>query len=127
MKTDQLSTGFNLVLSIGLAALAALLVSRVLNGMKIPLIQGDRAALVTVFVLGFVMCSLGVSRISATGQWLHPLTIVSYVLGMLAMLFAAAGYFGFQVAFVHDSRGAMVAVLATVVLKLILAIIHRLI
>lgn len=127
MKTDQLSTGVNLVLSIGLAALAALLVFRVLNGMEIPLIQGDEAALVTVFVIGFAMCSLGVSRISATGQWFHPLTIVGYVLGILAMLFAAAGYFGLRFAFVHDPRGAMVAVSVVIALKLILAIIHRLV
>ena len=127
MKTNQLSTGVNLVISIGLVVLAAVLAFRALTGMKIPLITSDRTALLAIFLIGFAMCGLGISRISATGQWSHPLTIIGYVLGLLAMLFAAAGYFGSHFAFVHDPRGAMIAVLAVIMLKLFLAIVHRLI
>jgi hypothetical protein len=127
MKTNQLSNGFTIPISIGLAILAALLVFLVLAGRKIPFIQGDRAALVTLFVIGFAMCGLGISRISASGQWAHPLTIIGCLLGALAILCAAAGYFGFRFFFVHDPRGALIAVGVLMAAKLVLSIVHSLI
>ena len=127
MKTNQLSTGVTILITIGLATLAALLVFGVLTGRKIPMISGDRAALLALFVIGFSMCALGISRISATAQWAHPLTIIGYLLGALAILFAAAGYFGFRFLFVHDPRGAMIAVGVLLAAKLVLSIVPSLI
>jgi hypothetical protein len=127
MRTNQLSTGFNIIISIGLASLAGLLVFGALTGKKIPFIQGDRAALLVLFIVGFSMCGLGISRISATGQWAHPLTIIGYLLGVAAILFAAAGYFGFPILAVHDPRGAIIAVSILMAAKLVLSIVHSLI
>ena len=127
MKTNQLSTTVNTLISFGLAALAALFVFGVLTGKRIPMVNGDRTALLVLFVIGFAMCGLGVSRISATGQWTHPLTIIGYLLGILAMPIAAAGYFGFRLAFIHDPRGAMITVGILMAVKLVLSIVHRLI
>lgn len=127
MKTNQFSVGVNILISIGLAILAALLVFGVLTSRKIPMISGDRAALLVLFVIGFAMCGLGISRISASGQWVHPLTIISYLLGALAMLFAGAGYFGFRFLFVHDPRGSMIAISVLMAAKLVLSIAHSLI
>jgi hypothetical protein len=127
MKTNQLSTSVTILISIGLTTLAAWLTYGVLTGRKIPMISGDRAALLALFVIGFCMCAVGISRVSATGQWAHPLTIIGYFLGVLALLVAAAGYFSFRFLFVHDPRGAMIAVGVLMAAKLVLSIVHSLI
>lgn len=126
MKTNQVSVNVNTLTSIGLAVLAVLFVFGVLTGKRIPMINDDRTALLILFVIGFAMCGMGVSRISATGQWTHPLTIIGYILGALTMLTAAAGYFGYRLAFIQNPREAMIAVSALMVTKFVLSIIHRL-
>jgi len=124
MKTNHLSFGANNLISIGLAIVAAYLVFGVLTGRRIPLISEDRAALVGVFVIGFAMCAMGIGRVSAAGQWTHPLTILGYLLGALIMVVAAAGYFGFRLAFITDPRGAMIAVAGLMAGKMVLGIVH---
>lgn len=131
MKTNSLATGplrlsfgaTNLI-AIALTILAALLIFGVFTGRKIPMISGDRAALGILFVIGFAMCAMGMFRISATGQWAHPLTIVGYILGALIMLVAAAGYFGFRFAFISEPRDAIFGVGVLMAAKLILSIVH---
>jgi hypothetical protein len=127
MKTNSLSFNFTTVLSIGLAILAALLFYSVLGGKKIPFIQGDRSALAALFVIGLAVCGLSIGRISAIGQWAHPLTIIGYLLGVLGLLFAGAGYFGFRFVFVDNPRTAMIALAALMAAKLVLSIVHGLV
>jgi len=126
MKTSQLSSSLTTLTVFGLTIAASVLVFANLTGRKIPMIDGDRTALVVLFVIGFALCGLGISRISATGQWIHPLTILGYLLGALTMLFAAAGYFGFRFAFVHNPREALITVSILMAVKLVMSIVHRL-
>lgn len=127
MKTNSSIFSFTNLIAIGLAILAGVLVFAVLTGRKIPLIEGDRTALIVLFVIGFVMCSFGIGRVSATGQWAHPLSIIGYLLGALIMLFAAAGIFGFRFLFVNDPRSAIIVVAILMAAKVVLTFVHMLI
>jgi hypothetical protein len=126
MKTNNLSLGATNPVSIVLAILAALLVFGVLTGKKLPMISGDRAALAVLFTICFAMCAFGIGRISATGQWTHPLSIIAYILGALILLYTAAGFFGFRLPPVYSAHQAIIVVAALGVAKMILTFLHRL-
>jgi drug/metabolite transporter (DMT)-like permease len=127
MKTSRLSAGLTNLATSGLAILAAVFVFEILTGRKVPLIEGDRAVLLVLFVIGFALCGLGISKISATGQWTHPLTILGYILGVLTMLIAAAGYFGLRFAFIQSSGSSFIAVSILMIIKFVFAVVHSLI
>ena len=126
MKANNLSLGVVNPISIGLVILAALLVVGVLNGRKIPMISGDRAALGVLFIIGFAMCSFGIKKVADAGLWTHPLSIVGYILGALILLYTAAGYFNFRLPMVSSAREAFIVVAVLIVGKLALSILHRL-
>ncbi len=127
MKTNTISaTGTNLIVIL-LGFLAAFLVFMALTGRKVPLLSSDRAVLLAVVIIGMLMCTQGgIGPVSATGAWLHPLSIVGYVLGAAIILIGIAAVFGKLIppfGSYHQSI-AVVAVIATI--KVALTTIHRL-
>lgn len=126
MKASNISLGVINPVSIGLAIVAALLVIGVLNGRKIPLISGDRAALGVLFIIGFVMCSFGIKKVADAGLWAHPLSIIGYILGALILIYTAAGFFNFRLPLVSSTRESFIVVAALIVGKFVLGMIHRL-
>jgi hypothetical protein len=127
MKTNNTFPTTNTLVTIVLVVLAVLLVFGVLTGKKIPFISSERAALLVLFIIGFAMCPMGIGRVAATGQWVHPLSIISYILGVLIIASAAGGYFGFHFLYVIDARSGIIAVTLLVAVKLIISITHSLI
>src|SRR5512146_2787667 len=95
MKTNTMSTsGTNLVV-IALGILVALLIFAVFTGRKVPLLTTDRSALIALVIIGMLMCSQGgIGRVSASGAWLHPFSIIGYVLGAVIILIGIAAFFG---------------------------------
>ena len=127
MKTNALSTnGVNPVVIL-LGILAALLVFAVLTGRRIPVLTTDRAALLGLVVIGMAICSqAGIGRVSASGAWLHPFSIVGYLLGATIILIGLAALFGKQIPPLADYHQSFLAVVAIAVLKIVLSTIHRL-
>ena len=82
MKTSTMSAGGTNLTVIALGILAALLAFAFFTGRKLPLLANDRAALLAFVVIGMLMCAPGgIGRVSANGAWLHPFSIIGYLLG----------------------------------------------
>ena len=127
MKTNTLSTsGINpVVVLLGVAAVA--LVVLVLTGRKVPVLHTDRAALLGLVVIGMAICALaGIGPMSATRAWMHPLSIVGYLLGAVIIIIGVAAVFGKQIPPLTSYHQAFIVVVGISVLKIILTTIHRL-
>jgi hypothetical protein len=127
MKTNALPTlGINPVVIL-LGILAALLVFAVLTGKKVPVLSTDRAALLGLVVIGMAICAqIGIGRVSASGAWTHPFSIIAYLLGAAIILIGLAALFGKPIPPLANYRQSFLAVVTIAVIKLVLTTIHRL-
>jgi hypothetical protein len=112
---------------IALGILAALLVFAVLTGRKVPLLSTDRAALLALVVIGLIMCTQGgIGRVSASGAWLHPFSILGYLLGATVVVIGIAALFGKNIPPLTSFYQSFTAVAVIAAVKLVLTTIHRL-
>jgi hypothetical protein len=108
-----------------LGALAALLVLAALTGKTVPFISSDRVALIVLVVLGMAMCARGIGRVAALGAWVHPLSILGYLVGVLILVIAAALLAGKPLPFISTTRHAILAVALLSAAKLAFSALHR--
>lgn len=74
-----------------LGILAALIVAAMVANIRLPLIGSDRAAFLSLVVVGMTMCALGgIGRAQSTLGWTDPVTLVGIVIGSLALVLVAA-------------------------------------
>ncbi|HEX6306434.1 MAG TPA: hypothetical protein VFZ76_19700 [Anaerolineales bacterium] len=125
MKATAISSTGSSGTTILLGILAAALVFAVLSGRKVPLISGERAALIVLVVIGMAMCTNGIGRVAASGAWTHPLSILGYLLGALILVVAGAAILGRPLPLVPGVHQAIIAVSVLGVLKLVFSIVHR--
>jgi hypothetical protein len=127
MKTNTISSSGTNFMVIALGILAALLVFMVLTGRKVPLLNSDRAALLVLVIMGMAICSqAGIGRVSARGEWLHPFSIVGYILGAAIVLIGIVALFGKYIPPLTSFHQSFTAVVVIAAVKLVLATIHRL-
>jgi hypothetical protein len=127
MKTSSISTdGANLTV-IALGFLAALLVFAVLTGRKVPLLSTDRVALLALVFIGIIMCTQGgIGRVAATHAWLHPFSILGYLLGAAIVVIGIAALFGKIIPPMASFYQSFTVVAVIAAVKLILTAIHHL-
>lgn len=126
MKTATFApTNINIpAAALGLAA--ALLIFAVLTGRKIPLLNSDRAALLTLVLIGMTMCTLsGINRVAAAGAWTHPLSILGYLLGAAILVIGLAALFGKVVPPLSSYHQAFLVVALLAGAKVVLSLVHR--
>ena len=126
MKANAISFTGSSGTTILLGILAAALVFAVLSGRKVPLISGERAALIVLVVIGMAMCTNGIGRVAAAGAWTHPLSILGYLLGALILVVAGAAILGRPLPLAPGVHQAIIAVSVLGVLKLVVSILHTL-
>lgn len=127
MKTNTISTGGTNVSVIALGVLAALLIFMVLTGRKVPFLASDRAALLVLVVIGMLICSqAGIGRVSASGAWWHPFSIIGYLLGAAIVVIGIAALFGRNIPPLTSYYQSFTAVTVIAAAKLVLTTIHRL-
>lgn len=126
MKAAEMSLTGNTLTSGVLGVLAALLVLATLAGKKIPFISSDKAALIVLVVVGMAMCSRGIGRVAAQGEWGHPLTILGYLVGVLILVIAVALLAGIPLPLISTMRQAVLAVALLSAVKLVFSTLHRL-
>jgi hypothetical protein len=74
-----------------LGILAALMVVALLANIRLPLLGSDRAAFISLVVVGMAMCAVGgIGRAQSTLGWTDPVTLVGIVIGSLALVLIAA-------------------------------------
>lgn len=126
MKVNTLLSGVNPVVIV-LGILATLLVYAVLTRKRVPILNTDRSALLGFIVIGMAICSqIGIGRVSASGAWAHPISIVGYLLGAAIVLTGLAALFGKPIPPLTSYHQSFQAVVVIAVIKIGLTTIHRL-
>jgi hypothetical protein len=113
---------------IGLALLAAAVVFIGMTGKKVPLLSNVRVDIILLVIIGMAMCTQGgIGRVAATGQWMHPLSIIGYVLGGLILLITLAVFVGWKLPYMQNDQQALLAIAILMGLKVMNAVTHYLI
>jgi hypothetical protein len=86
----------------------------------------ERMALIVVTVLGMAMCSVGIGQVAARWEWLHPMSILAYVIGLLILGIVGAALFNIKLPMVDSTRAAIYAVILLGIAKVVLTQLHRL-
>ncbi len=126
MKTNTLSTGGVNPVVVLLGIVAVALTVLVLTGRKVPVLTTDRTALIGLVVISMAICALaGIGPMSAARAWMHPLSIVGYLLGAVIIVIGIAAVIGKQIPLLTGYHQAFIVVVGISVLKIILTTIHR--
>lgn len=112
---------------IGLALLAAAVVFIGVTGKKVPLLSNIRVDIILLVIIGMTICTQGgIGRIAATGQWIHPLSIIGYILGGLILLITLAVFVGWKLPYIQNDQQALLAIAILAGLKIVNALTHYL-
>lgn len=104
-----------------LGVVAAIVIFFVLTNRPLPLITTDRAALIVLVIIGFMMCTIGGSgKAFSTYGWASPVTIIGSVLGLLVLLLVGARLVNINLPLIVDDRAAFVAIAVIGVAKVII-------
>jgi len=110
-----------------LALLAAVVVFIGATGRHVPLLSSVRADIILLVIIGMTMCTQGgIGRVTATGQWSHPLSIVGYILGGLILLITLAVFVGWKLPYIQTDQQALIAIAVLIGLKVVNAVTHYL-
>lgn len=124
MKTAPVSSPISLNVII-LALLFASIVYISATGKKFPLLSNVSVDILLLIVIGMTICALGgIGRVAATGQWLHPLSIIGYLLGGLILIVASAVLFGWKLPFIQSDQQALLAIAILAGIKVVNAMAH---
>lgn len=89
-----------------------------LSPKQILFINGPRSAVITLGVIGFVVCML----MPTIGKFIsispaHPLTIMGYFFGTIALLATVVQLFKWNFPIIHDPNTALFVVACSIVIK----------
>ena len=96
------------------------------TGRKVPVLSNVRVDIVLLIIIGMAMCTPGIGRVAALGQWSHPLSILATVLGGAILLIALAVFVGWKLPFIQNDQQALIAIAILTGLKVINAVTHYL-
>jgi hypothetical protein len=101
--------------------ITGLIVYSGLSGKQILFINGPRTAVITLGIIGFAMCMI----MPTIGKFIsnapaHPLTIMGYVFGAIALLTTVEQIFKWNIPVIYDPKIALFAVAGCIVIKSII-------
>ena len=110
---------------VGLGLLAAVVVYIGVTGRKVPLLSNIRLDIILLVIIGMAICTQGgIGRVAATGEWLHPLSIVGYILGGLILLITVAVFTGWKLPYIQTDQQALLAIAILATVKVLNAVTH---
>jgi hypothetical protein len=77
-----------------------------LTSESVPIVGTARGALIAVAIVGMAACAIGGIGQAPIIGWTHPITIFGIVVGVLALVLAGAGIFGWD-ALVRPAAGVV--------------------
>lgn len=99
---------------------AGLMVALGLSGIRILFLQGPRSAAIALGIIGMLLCTISVGKfISAAPA--HPLSILGYIIGSVAMLTFLAQVFAWKLPVIGDPKTALVVLALAMVAKSVIA------
>lgn len=101
--------------------ITGLIVYAGLSGKQILFINGQRSAVITLGAIGFAMCMI----MPTIGKFIsnapaHPLTIMGYIFGTIALLTTATQIFKWKIPILYDPQIALFVVAGCIVIKSII-------
>ena len=101
--------------------ITGLIVYAGLSGKQILFIHGPRTAVITLGIIGFTMCMI----MPTIGKFIsnaptHPLTIMGYIFGAIALLTTVAQIFKWNTPIIYDPEIALFVVSGCIVVKSII-------
>ena len=80
-----------------------------------------RIALIVVTLVGMAMCTQGVGRVAASGQWLSVQGIAGSLLGIVILGIVGMRLIGRPLPMIDTDRAALIAVVALAAVKVVIA------
>ena len=115
------------IISGAVSILVALFIFAFLTGKKVPLISGDKAAFIILFILGFSMSVLAGIRDAENFQQMIPLVMIPLmVLGALAVLLFIVTLIGIKIPLISGYRRAFVAMATIIASKWVIVHLYNL-
>ena len=109
---------------LGIAAvtvvITVLVVAAGLSGARFLFISGPKSAAITLGTVGFFLCMISVGKF-VTAAPFHPLTILGYLIGTLALLAFLTQIFGWKLPFIYEPTLALYVIAACIILKTAIA------
>ena len=96
------------------------------TGKKVPILSNVRVSIILLIIIGMAMCTPGIGRVAALGQWSHPLAILAVVLGGAILIITLAVFVGWKLPFIHNDQQALIAIAILTGLKVVNAVTHYL-
>jgi uncharacterized membrane protein required for colicin V production len=118
MTTNTMTSSANGVITLVLGVLATGVVFMILTGRDVPIVGSGAGALLTLGIIGIVMCTLGgIGSVQGTLGWTHPLTIIGSILGVAALLVVVLPLLSVQLPLIPDIRSAVLALAVIMLVK----------
>ncbi len=96
--------------------IAGALVALGLSGKKFLFIEGARTATIVLGVVGMALCTIGVGKFISLAP-AHPLSILGYLLGTVALLALLTQIFKWDIIFIGNANTALIVLASAMVLK----------
>lgn len=110
----------NVPVLILVTAVAGLMVAFGLSEKKILFLQGPRAATIALGVIGMLLCTISVGRFISAAP-VHPLSILGYVIGTVALLAFLTQIFAWKLPVIGDPKAALIVLASAMVVKSVIA------
>ncbi|MCC0673112.1 hypothetical protein IC216_14045 [Clostridioides sp. ES-S-0145-01] len=102
--------------------ITGLIVYAGLSGKQILFINGSRSAVIILGVIGFAICMImpTIGKLISSSP-AHPLTIMGYIFGTIALLTTMTQIFKWNIPIIYDPKTALFVVAGCIVIKSIIA------
>lgn len=102
-------------------AVTGMIVYAGLCGRKLFFIDGPRSAVIMLGLIGFTMCMV----MPTIGKFIsnapaHPLTIMGYIFGVMALFTTVVQLFNWQIPLIQDPKNALFLIAGCIVIKSII-------
>ncbi len=108
---------------LGIAAttlsVTAILVAAGLSGKRVLFVEGPRSAVLVLGTIGMLFCTISVGKFVTQGP-AHPLSIVAYVVGTVALTTFLGQVFRWNLPLVGDPRNALYVLAGCIVVKTVI-------
>lgn len=109
-----------IIIAVFTLAVTGLIVYAGLSGKQIWFVNGPRSAAITLGAIGMAFCTISVGRF-ITAAPAHPLTILGYLIGAVALLAFLTQVFHWELPVVTDPTNALWVIAICVVIKTVIA------
>jgi hypothetical protein len=125
-KAGKNMIALEIFVSILTLGVTALIVYAGLSGKKILFVDGPRSAAITLGAIGMAFCAISVGRF-ISGAPAHPLSIVGYLVGTIALVAFLTQVFQWKISVLQDPATALWVIAVCIAIKTVVARLYFLI